>query len=437
MALHEFHFHLVSLLHTKNVGLMWDRGNDLMAKQWHSTQFPGVRYRQHKSRKHNNQPDRYFAIRYRVNGKPKEEGIGWSSEGWNAKKVSLMLADLKKAHLNGEGPQTLGQKRVEEQERRKAEKLENERIARETLTYAEYFDKRYYPEAQINKGWRSYQREDSLHRLWIGPIIGHMPFKDIKPFHLEKVKKRMKDAGRSPRSMQYALAVVRQVFNHAIKNGVFQGDHPVRFVKKPKVDNKRMRFLTPSEAEILLANLKSRSGQLYEMACLALHCGLRAGEIFSLTWGCIDLDAGSILLVDTKGGKNRTVYMTDLVKQILKGKTTGKPTDLVYTDRKGNKVKEISNAFGRAVNDLSLNEGIEDPRMKVIFHTLRHTYASWLVQNGVDLYTVKELMGHSTLAMTERYVHLANENLKNAVKVLESSLITSQSESANTIPYKP
>jgi integrase len=235
--------------------------------------------------------------------------------------------------------------------------------------------------------------------------------------------------------MQYALAVVRQVFNHAIKNGVFQGEHPVQFVKKPKVDNKRMRFLTPPEAHSLLSNLKNRSGQLYEMACLALHCGLRAGEIFNLTWGCIDLDAGSILLVDTKGGKNRTVYITDLVKAILGNKVSGKPTDLIYTDRKGNKVKEISNAFGRAVNDLGLNDGIKDSRMKVIFHTLRHTYASWLVQNGVDLYTVKELMGHSTLAMTERYAHLANENLKNAVNVLENSLKPSQLSSSNIISF--
>jgi site-specific recombinase XerD len=51
---------------------------------------------------------------------------------------------------------------------------------------------------------------------------------------------------------------------------------------------------------------------------------------------------------------------------------------------------------------------------------LRHTFASWLVQNGVDLYTVKELMGHSTLAMTERYSHLRKENLTNAVKVFEN-----------------
>ena len=69
-----------------------------------------------------------------------------------------------------------------------------------------------------------------------------------------------------------------------------------------------------------------------------------------------------------------------------------------------------------------------DTRDKVVFHTLRHTYASWLVQNGVDLYTVKELMGHSTLPMTERYAHLSKENLKNAVKKLEDRMKTTPKE---------
>jgi integrase len=409
-----------------------------MASKKFSTQYTGVRYREYPSRKHNGKPDRYFFVRYKIGGKLKEEGVGWASQGWNAKKASLILADLKKAHLNGEGAQTLSEKRSLEEERRKAERIEQERVTRETQSFTEYFDSRYFPEAKGNKGWRSYDREDSLHRLWLKPVIGQMPLKDIRPFHLERVKKRMGDARKSPRSIQYALAVVRQVFNHAIRNEVFQGESPTRLVKKPKVDNKRIRFLTPDEAERLLQNLKPRSSQLYEMACLSLNCGLRAGEIFNLTWGCVDLTARAILLVDTKGGKNRTVYMTDTVHQILASKKPGLPTDLVYTDRKGSKVTEISNAFGRAVKELGFNNDIHDPRLKVIFHTLRHTYASWLVQNGVDLYTVKELLGHSTLAMTERYAHLANENLRNAANVLEGSLKNGiKSASANpTLPMK-
>jgi site-specific recombinase XerD len=69
-----------------------------------------------------------------------------------------------------------------------------------------------------------------------------------------------------------------------------------------------------------------------------------------------------------------------------------------------------------------LSKGIEDKRQKVVFHTLRHTYASWLVERGADLYTVKELMGHKTLAMTERYSHLGENTLKQAVSRLDESL---------------
>ena len=79
-------------------------------------------------------------------------------------------------------------------------------------------------------------------------------------------------------------------------------------------------------------------------------------------------------------------------------------------------------SFFRAVDAVGLNEGITDRRMKVVFHTLRHTFASWLVENGENLYTVKELMGHSTLTMTERYAHLGNGTLHNAVKRMEQSI---------------
>jgi integrase len=398
-----------------------------MALDKHPTQFPGVRYRFHNLKKFRGKPDKYFFIRYRSNGKLREEGIGWASEGWNAKKASLVLSELKKNHLTAEGPQTLAEKRAIESERKELERAKKERLAKEALSFSEYFQHRYFPESKINKTWRSYAREDSLFRLWIEPVIGKMPFKDIRPFHLERIKKNMADAGKAPRSIQYALAVVRQVFNHGIKNEIYSGDNPARKVAKPKIDNKRIRFLTLEEADLLLANLMARSQQLHDMALLSLHCGLRAGEIFDLTWGCVNFSNGSIILMNTKSGKNRTAYMTHEVRDMLSAKSPGKPTDLVFYDRGGDKIKEVSNAFNRAIDELGLNVGIEDPRLKVYFHTLRHTFASWLVQNGVDLYTVKELMGHSTLAMTERYSHLKKENLTNAVKVFEEGLNKSES----------
>ncbi|SFM99147.1 tyrosine-type recombinase/integrase [Thermodesulforhabdus norvegica] len=153
---------------------------------------------------------------------------------------------------------------------------------------------------------------------------------------------------------------------------------------------------------------------------IALHCGLRFGEIANLTWGDIDLASGAIYIRDPKNNTTRVAYMTDAVSKMFASKTSGQPDEFVFKDKKhGRKIQKISKAFVRSVKALGLNEGIQDPRMKVCFHTLRHTFGSWLVIAGVPIYTVKELMGHKTLAMTERYAHLAAEAQRKAVKELE------------------
>ena len=239
---------------------------------------------------------------------------------------------------------------------------------------------------------------------------------------MERVKKNMTDAKRAPRSIQYALAVVSGVYNHAIKNEFFWGDCPACKVAKPKFDNKRTRFLTYEEGELLLKYLLGRSRQLHDMALLALHCGLRAGEIFDLKWGNVDLDHGMVMLTDTKSGKNRIVHLTQKAKQVVENLPRGNPGDFCFHGQRRQKNTGFIYAFMRAVDKLKFNDGMTDRRLKVTFHTLRHTYASWLVQQGVDLYTVKELMGHSTLAMTERYSHLRKENLTNAVKKFEDGM---------------
>lgn len=110
--------------------------------------------------------------------------------------------------------------------------------------------------------------------------------------------------------------------------------------------------------------------------------------------------------------------MTEDAKEMLFLKTRGEKTDFVFPGRNGVKIEQIPDTFERTVKKMGYNNGAKDRRMKVVFHTLRHTYASWLVENGESLYTVKELMGHSTLAMTERYAHLSNGTLQKAVKRL-------------------
>jgi len=407
-----------------------------MATKRFPTQFPGVRYREDKSRKYNRTLDRYFFIRYRVNGTQKEEGIGWASNGWNATQASGILSDLKKAHRTGEGPQTLKEKRRIEQEKLDAEAAERKRKTKEEMPFSLYFTENYLPEAQANKTYDSWRRENNLFELWIMPVIGKMPFKIIRPFHIEKIKKNMKDAEKAPRSIQYAIAVIRQIFNHAIKNEMYSGGNPATKVSKPRVDNSRDRYLTHDEADKLLEKLKTKSHQVHDISLISLHSGLRADEIFKLTWGDIDINRG-IITVNGKGGKTRPAFMTDRVKSLFSNLPSGEPTDFVYKDRKGKKISRISSVYYRTVDDLGFNKGIEDRRKRVCFHTLRHTFASRMVQNGENIYTVKKLLGHATMAMTERYSHLADDNLKNAVKRLEASFKRSEKrKKSKTIPFQ-
>ena len=112
------------------------------------------------------------------------------------------------------------------------------------VVFEEFVRKKYLPNSKENKKVKTYRLEKSLLRLWILPIIGNKALKNITPFDLERIKKTMKDAGKSPRTINYALAVIRQVFNKAIMWDIFKGVNPVNKVKLAKLNNKRLRFLT-------------------------------------------------------------------------------------------------------------------------------------------------------------------------------------------------
>ena len=386
------------------------------------TTFRGVRYREHDKRKHGVQKDKYFFIRYKLNGRDREEGLGWQSEGWTAAKAYDHLRELKENSRIGQGPQSLAEKREIERQRKEAEKAALEQAEKENITFSYYFEKVYSPTSKLGKKDNTTRKETEHFNKWIKPVIGNMPFKEIKPFAIEKIKKNILAAKKAPRTLQYVFATIRQTWNMAKRDGLVAGDSPTKQVKVPKIDNKRIRFLNHAEADALLQTLQEKDRTTHDLTLLSLHTGLRMGEMAKLKWSHIDLDRSIISVMDPKGIAGRAAFMTDQVKSMFAVMKCQEPNDYVFTRRDGQPLSDMPRIFFEVVQNLDFNKGITDRRQKVVAHTLRHTFASWHIEAGTDLYTLKGLMGHSVIAMTERYSHLGQNALQNATKKLEQSI---------------
>jgi integrase len=97
------------------------------------------------------------------------------------------------------------------------------------------------------------------------------------------------------------------------------------------------------------------------------------------------------------------------------------PEGLVFPDRNGKKIVAISQSFRKIIHKLDFNEGITDRRQEITFHSLRHTFASWLALQGESLITLKEMLGHKSTVMTERYSHLIPDHKRKAAALLEAT----------------
>lgn len=397
----------------------------MMGYKWIKTKTTGVRYREHPTRKNGAvKKDRYFTIRYKVNNVLKEEGLGWASEGWTEEKAALKRSELREAYRTGVGSTTLKEQRersAKEKELSAQKEAENQKL---NITLNDFYNNYFKNIAYNNTSERTFKSESGFYKNWLEPNLGNIPIKDISLINLENLKALMIKQNKSPRTINYVFGILSQILSYAKKIGYLKGDIITQQMKKIKFDNSRVRFLTKEEAKILLDALRKYSQQLYEISLLSLYCGLRAGEIFNLCWSDVDLQNKIVTLRNTKNTKTRIIYMPDnIYKMLLHKSINQKKSTLLFLNKDGNKLKGVSHAFARVVDILKLNEGVKDIRQKVVFHTLRHTYASWLAQMGTDLYVVQQLMGHSSFAMTQRYAHLSPETLKKAVNNFEERIL--------------
>jgi len=239
-------------------------------------------------------------------------------------------------------------------------------------------------------------------------FFGDRYLEEISSMDVEKFRQdRLVVVSKS--SVNKNVGCLRAMFNKAIEWELFSGKNPASGVKFYKLDNKRLRFLEKEEIARLLGNCQ---GHLKDIIEFAINTGMRKGEIFNLMWRDIDMNNGMIYLLKTKNGDQRQIPINETVKNIFFRVRKNPDSPYVFNSFDGKPFNDIKKSFYTALE----KSGIKEFR----FHDLRHTFASQLVMSGVDLNTVRELLGHKSMAMTLRYAHLSCDHKKRAVKALDA-----------------
>lgn len=244
----------------------------------------------------------------------------------------------------------------------------------------------------------------------IAPVLGQLPLDKIKNLQIVQLRNCLESKNLSPQSVAHCLSLLRRVMRRAVEWELYPG--PVPVFRMPKFDNRRLRFLSPNEAKLLLDNLQERSEVWHDVGLFALNTGMRASEIYSLQPCHVDLQHKMAKAVDTKNSLNRSIPLNLPALRVA---------EKYFSPRSSQSLAQAQTKyyiFQEAVEACGFNLGVKDRREKVCFHTLRHTFASWLVQNGTPLALVSRLLGHKDIRMTMRYAHLAPDQGMKAVSVL-------------------
>lgn len=265
----------------------------------------------------------------------------------------------------------------------------------------------------------------------------------ITPFQIEKWRNQKTKDGLSPTTVNYYINTLKGALSRAVDWGVIE-KHDLNKVKPIKKDNSVVRYLSNQEEARLRTALRQRDTEIktarenanqfrtdrgYEllpslaslefsdhiepMTLLAMNTGMRRGEIFSLEWSQTDL-INKVVTVTSANSKSKTLRHIPLNNEAFNTlqywKDQAKTKKYVFESKPSIPFKDIKKGFLAILKDAE----IENFR----FHDLRHHFASKLVMAGVDLNTVRELLGHSDLKMTLRYAHLAPEHKAAAVNLI-------------------
>lgn len=274
------------------------------------------------------------------------------------------------------------------------------------VKFSEFANGDYKDWISANK--RSAQSDFSFLKTLVS-FFGNMTLGNIKQIHVERFKQeRMKapvygDRIRKPASVNRELACLSRLFSIARENGLVKEAPRVRLLRE---DNQRTRWLADDEEKKLMTALEASPTNLRLLVILALHTGMRLGEMTSLTWQQVDFTHGRINVTNTKTGRDRAVPLNDETFRMLYDLRQSSPIG----DRVFDKLPRVSAAFAYQCK----KAGIENFH----FHDLRHTFATRIADEGTNPFIMKELLGHSTIQMTARYTHATDERMRQAVESL-------------------
>ena len=244
--------------------------------------------------------------------------------------------------------------------------------------------------------------------------FGNVPLRHFNPRIIEAYQTRMLSEKKAPATCNRHLATLKHMITKGVEWEMTTEDvlKKVRKVKLLPENNRRLRYLSVEESRELV---KACPTHLKPIVIMALNTGMRKEEILSLEWEKhIDLKHNFILLDQTKNGERREIPINGTVRDALTGLMRRLDSPYVFVDAEGKRFNDVKRSFKSACR----KAGIKDFR----FHDLRHTFASHLVMAGIDITTVKDLLGHKTLTMTLRYAHLAPSHRVKAVDILDRKL---------------
>ena len=293
-----------------------------------------------------------------------------------------------------------------------SKKLAREILAKQRVLVAEnrHLDVKKVPNTTFFELCDQYWELDGKHKRMKGlknmidiwkKGIGDVPLKELTQQELERfLNKRMERKKHSPSTRNRHLAHLSSMFNKGKEWGLAT-ENPASRINPLREVGARMRFLVEGEITRLL---KAASKKLRSLLITALHTGMRKGEIVNLKWPDVDFKNKIITVQESKSGKKRMIPMDETLYEALRVLPSRFKRGYIFPSPV--KPDKPWYDFRKRFESAKQKAGIDDFR----FHDLRHTFASHLAMNGVDIKTVQELLGHASLTMTMKYAHLAPDH---------------------------